>query len=156
MLTSAHEPRLHRLEKIFTRTPLYFLTLCSHDRAQFLANEEIHAAFRTFCEHASPHGVFVGGYVIMPDHVHVFASIGESAVALSGWVKSLKNTLSKTLRQQNHPAPHWQKGFFDHLLRSADSYSQKWDYVLANPVRAGLTPSQDAWPFQGVIHDLRY
>jgi len=32
----------------------------------------------------------------------------------------------------NIAAPHWQKGFFDHVLRSGDSYSQKWDYVREN------------------------
>jgi hypothetical protein len=28
--------------------------------------------------------------------------------------------------------------FFDHLLRSNESYSEKWNYVFDNPVRAGL------------------
>jgi putative transposase len=60
------------------------------------------------------------------------------------------------LRAQNHRAPHWQKGFFDHIMRSADSYSEKWDYVSANPVRAGLVHHADAWPYQGVIHDLHF
>ena len=31
-----------------------------------------------------------------------------------------------------------QEGFFDHLLRSYESYAQKWEYVRENPVRAGL------------------
>jgi REP-associated tyrosine transposase len=25
--------------------------------------------------------------------------------------------------------PLWQPGFFDHLLRNDESYSQKWEYV---------------------------
>ena len=32
----------------------------------------------------------------------------------------------------------WQEEFFDHVLRSSESYSQKWNYVKENPVRAGL------------------
>jgi hypothetical protein len=32
----------------------------------------------------------------------------------------------------------WQEEFFDHLLRPAESYSQKWDYVKENSARAGL------------------
>jgi putative transposase len=31
----------------------------------------------------------------------------------------------------------WQREYFDHLLRSDESYAQKWDYVRDNPVRAG-------------------
>ena len=30
------------------------------------------------------------------------------------------------------------KGFFDHLIRHSESYSEKWEYVRQNPVRAGL------------------
>jgi hypothetical protein len=29
----------------------------------------------------------------------------------------------------------WEEGFFDHILRSKESYSQKWNYVRENPVR---------------------
>jgi len=29
-------------------------------------------------------------------------------------------------------------GFFDHILRNDESYSEKWEYVRENPVRAGL------------------
>jgi REP element-mobilizing transposase RayT len=61
--------------------------------------------------------VFVGRYVLMPDHMHLFVDCGDELV-LSAWMKSLKNSLSKTLRQLGHAAPHWQKGFFDHLIRS--------------------------------------
>ena len=69
--------------------------------------------------------------------------------------RSLKNSLSKTLRQQGHAAPHWQKGFFDHILRASESYSQKWLYVAENPVRAGLVKNRTEWPWQGEIHPLR-
>ena len=45
--------------------------------------------------------------------------------------------------------PLWQPGFFDHVLRNDESYSQKREYVLKNPVRAGLVPRADDWPYQG-------
>jgi len=59
----------------------------------------------------------------------------------------LKNAVSKTLGESAIPAPHWQKGFFDHVLRSAESYSQKWHYVRENPVRAGLISRWEDWPY---------
>jgi hypothetical protein len=49
------------------------------------------------------------------------------------------------------PIPHWQKGFFDHLIRNSESYAQKWEYVRENPVRAGLVKHADAWPYQGEL-----
>jgi hypothetical protein len=53
-------------------------------------------------------------------------------------MKSLKNSLSKTWRNLKVEPPHWQKGFFDHVLRSGESYTEKWHYIRDNPVRAGL------------------
>jgi putative transposase len=48
----------------------------------------------------------------------------------------------------------WQEEFFDHLLRSGESYSQKWDYIKENPARAGLVDRSDQWPWQGEIEPL--
>jgi hypothetical protein len=45
----------------------------------------------------------------------------------------------------------WEEGFFDHVLRGNESYSQKWNYVRENPVRAGLVKSAPAGPYQGEI-----
>jgi hypothetical protein len=45
--------------------------------------------------------------------------------------------------------PIWQRGFFDHLLRSEESYAQKWDYVRGNPVRAQLVEKVEDWPYAG-------
>lgn len=48
----------------------------------------------------------------------------------------------------------WQGEFFDHVLRSSESYDQKWSYVRDNPLRAGLVANSDDWPFHGQIEDL--
>jgi hypothetical protein len=66
----------------------------------------------------------------------------DSGFALSSW---------KKLLSLGHNKPHWQEGFFDHILRSQESYSQKWDYVRMNPVRASLSQTPDEWPYQGEI-----
>ena len=151
---SLQKPRLRRLDRVFVDSPIYFITACSVDRRPILECESLHDAFRSFCVNSPQHGARVGRYVLMPDHLRLFVSVVE--ISLSNWVKSLKNTLSKTLRLLGCDAPHWQKGFFDHLLRSGESYSQKWDYVRENPVRAGLVESAEDWPFAGEIHDLEY
>jgi putative transposase len=97
----------------------------------------------------------VGRYVLMPDHMHFFVAFQPGTVLVSAWMKSLKNGLSKTLRSMGRRAPHWQDGFFDHVLRSCESYEQKWLYVRSNPVRAGLALRAEDWPYQGEIHPLQ-
>jgi hypothetical protein len=51
-------------------------------------------------------------------------------------------------------SPHWEKDFFDHVMRSEESYEQKWLYVRENPVRAGLVKRWEDWSYQGEIHHL--
>ncbi len=43
---------------------------------------------------------------------------------------------------------------FHHRLRRDESYSEKWDYVRMNPVRAGLVSDPDQWTYQGVLNEL--
>jgi hypothetical protein len=45
----------------------------------------------------------------------------------------------------------WQTGFFDHVLRHNESYSQKWEYVRQNPVRKGFVSRPEDWPYRGEI-----
>jgi putative transposase len=113
-----HEPRLKRLERLFADQPVYFITICTHDRKRLLDKIHVHEAFKSFAQQAPSHGTFVGNYVLMPDHLHLFAAFSSNAMLVSPWIKSLKNSLSKTLRQKEIRAPHWRKGFFDHVLRS--------------------------------------
>ena len=130
--------RLKRLDIVYQNSPIYFVTVCMAERRKLLANEAIHSAFIGFGDSARHCGAWVGAYVLMPDHVHLFVAIDTEKLSLSRWMKSLKGTLSSKLRAAGEAPPFWQKGFFDHVLRSGDSYSQKWHYVRENPVRAGL------------------
>jgi REP element-mobilizing transposase RayT len=77
-------------------------------------------------------------------------------VTLIKWVQALRSVLGKRLLALGFEKPHWQEGFFDHLLRSQESYSQKWDYVRMNPVRAGLSQTPEEWPYQGEIMRLPF
>src|SRR6266480_2793197 len=148
--------RLKRLVIIYQHSPIYFVTACTAKRQNLLANELIHSAFKAFAASGQEYGAWVGAYVLMPDHVHLFVAIDDQKLSLSEWMKSLKGTLSSKLRAGQNSAPYWQKGFFDHVLRNSDSYSEKWYYVRENPVRAGLTTSWSQWPYLGEIFDLQF
>ena len=155
MTTLRHRPP--RLTRIFQDVrPFYFVTFNTHQRKRLLACPELHEAFHRFAQEACHHGVAVGRYVIMPDHVHLFVALPDDGITLSRWIQSLRSILGKTLLGLGHPKPHWQEGFFDHLLRSGESYSEKWDYVCQNPVRAGLVSAADAWPYQGELVPIRF
>ncbi len=95
----------------------------------------------------------------MPDHVHFFCAPELDARPLSIFVGSCKQWTSKAITRNTALAlasPIWQEEFFDHALRSSESYSEKWKYVRKNPVRADLVASADDWPWQGEIEELRF
>jgi hypothetical protein len=76
----------------------------------------------------------------MPDHVHLFVR-GSQVFRLGPWVGRLKQALAKAAGLCRGNRQLWEEGFFDHVLRNDESYSQKWNYVRENPVRAGLAKS---------------
>jgi putative transposase len=140
-----------RLELVYAHDPLYFITCCTYRRRALLANHPVHAAFLEFGQRGLRDlGVAVGRYVILPDHLHFFVAI-PAHVTLGSWVGTLKRVVGKSVQRNDSRDPIWQRGFFDHVLRSAESYSQKWNYVRENPVRARLVENADAWPYAGEI-----
>jgi putative transposase len=139
-------PRLDRVFQYYD-PPLYFVTFNTHKRRKLLANAHVHAALIRFAHEGEVRGIAVGRYVIMPDHIHLFVR-GNLDFTLRQWVRMLKRALSSTIPVA---PPHWQKGFFDHLVRHGESYADKWEYVRQNPVRAGLVPQPDEWPWQGEV-----
>lgn len=144
------------LERLFDGVePFFFVTFNTHQRLPLLACAEVHDEFQKFCMRAfAEFHVAVGRYVVMPDHVHLFVAMPREGLRLENWVQSLRSVIGKRLLALGHPKPHWQEGFFDHVLRSYESYAQKWEYVRLNPVRAGLCARPEEWPFQGEIVEL--
>ena len=92
----------------------------------------------------------------MPDHAHLFIALSLAEIALQKWIKALRSVIGKKLLLGGFEKPHWQEGFYDHLLRSSESYSEKWEYVRMNPVRAGLSKTPEGWPYQGEIISLPF
>jgi len=123
----------------------------AHNRQPILANPETHQKFITFVEKSAQKGAAIGRYILMPDHIHLFLRCHES-LKVGDTIRLMKRSLSATFKT---PAPHWQPGFFDHILRQSESYGEKWHYVEQNPVRAGLVKTPEDWPFQGEIVELR-
>jgi putative transposase len=149
---------LRRLDEVWLPNPIYFLTVCAEGRANRLANDDFHSiaveVWQT-CERL--YGWAVGKYVVMPDHIHFFATDSRGERSLSHFVGKWKEwTAEYCARRLSWSMPLWQPEFFDHVLRSSDSYGRKWEYVKNNPVRAGLVATAEAWAFQGALPELRF
>ena len=136
------------------RMPIQFLTVCTKDRRKILACEDAHRALLDAW--ASADAWLVGRYVIMPDHIHLFCAPAVlDPVSLAKWIAYWKSLSTRGL-PEDIARPVWQKEYWDRLLRSGESYDQKWEYVIQNPVRAGLVERAEDWPYRGELNELRW
>jgi putative transposase len=132
--------------------PIVFLTVCAKDKKRILASDAVHRTLREAWTAAD--SWLVGRYVLMPDHLHLFCSPGQnSPVSLTRWVAFWKSHASRHWPNRQD-APIWQPNFWDTQLRRGESYDNKWQYVVENPVRAKLVEKSTDWPYQGEIHPL--
>ena len=147
---------LRRLDRVWIEHPIYFVTTCTLRRRSILTSPEVSTILVDEWRSARErHGWAVGRYVLMPDHVHFFCSAELDAKPLPKFMQSWKQWTSKRIgREVKIGGTIWQAEFFDHVLRSGENYSQKWDYVRENPVHAGLVDDADHWLWQGEIEDL--
>jgi len=126
-----------------------FLTVCTQDRARWLAQTSVQRSLHDIWKHTAT-AWLVCDFLLMPDHLHLFCAPGDLEVGIERWVAFWKNHLAKALPQVGT----FQRGGFHHRLRTDESYSQKWQYVRENPVRAGLVKHPEDWPYQGRVHQL--
>jgi putative transposase len=138
----------------FNTSRIVHLTVCSEKRKQIFCNDAAHALLIGSWKKAD--AWMVGRYVIMPDHVHLFCSpVGMDFPQIKIWVNYWK---SLSARQWSDPGVGkvWQRDFWDTQLRKGESYAEKWNYVLHNPVRANLVDDANLWPYQGEMNVLQW
>lgn len=128
-----------------------FATICTAQRRPWLATEECHVALR--CAWKAADAWLVGRYVIMPDHIHLFAAPAARDIDIERWVQYWKAMVTRTIRER---AGGWQRRCWHHRLRRTESYVEKWEYVAHNPVRKGLVAKAEDWPFQGEMSVLSW
>jgi len=128
---------------------IVYLTVCTKRRVPWLATPEAHRLLIQTWKNAT--AWLVGRYVVMPDHLHLFAEPGTPELPFDNWVRFWKSRFTKAHGDALH---EWQVDHWDRRLRNEDSYDEKWNYVRNNPVRHKLVSRAEDWPFQGELSPL--
>jgi putative transposase len=121
----------------------YFITVsCRQRGVNQLAHSTLAERIFETIKHRNREGIwFVHLALIMPDHVHLLVAFPASDKRMQTIVSKWKEWTAKSLSIQ------WQRDFFEHRLRKEESRREKADYILANPVRAGLVARTEDWPY---------
>jgi len=89
-------------------------------------------------------------YCFMPDHIHlILQGLSPNADAWKA-VVNFKQQSGYWLHQ-NRNQFHWQKGFFDHVIRRSEDLESQIRYIAQNPIRSGLAHNWGEYPHTGSL-----
>jgi putative transposase len=121
----------------------YFITVCCEQRGRnLLATAVVGHSLLGTIKHRHARVIWYAHLaLVMPDHVHLILSFPETGKRVQSIVSKWKEWTAKSLKID------WQRDFFEHRLRMEESFREKADYVLANPIRGGLVEKFEDWPY---------
>jgi REP-associated tyrosine transposase len=125
-------PHLQRLGKT------YFITFTTLDRRVLTAKERDITLACIVRGHRRTMALYAA--VVMPDHVHLLAMPDDDGIA--HLMQQLKGVSAHQIGQ-----PVWQREYFDRIIRSTEDLREKGEYIIANPVRAGLVERAEDYPW---------
>lgn len=144
--------KLPRLAPNFYRGSAYvFWTHTTEQRIRFPLTDIFHSRFREILAHCcARYHLAIPVYCIMPDHLHLLA------IGLSEDSDQRKATayFRKHLSPLIAPAV-WQRQAHDHVVREDERangiFADSVDYILENPVRAGLVDGWKQYSYTGCL-----
>jgi REP element-mobilizing transposase RayT len=86
-------------------------------------------------------------YCLMPDHLHLIVSPGESALTLSKFLNIFKGRTTAAFREKEGLKKIWQRSAFDHIIRTEENLKGGIEYIRNNPVRKGIVGNADDYPY---------
>lgn len=120
----------------------YFVTGCIVGRQSVLAVPVIAHAIRAHWKESDATGdTATFAATVMPDHFHWFFQLGER-LTLGRVLAKFK---VRTKASLHNVSASWQRDFFEHHLRSADSSEEYGIYIFMNPYRARLVTTDATW-----------
>lgn len=124
----------------------YHVTFATSERRRFFNDfRRARAVMRVFGDLDYSGDTRTHTFMLMPDHVHWLFTL--NAGTLSRTVARAKTLSSRDVRVLCPEIETvWQKDFYDHALLSDESFRVVGDYIVANPVRAGIAEDIRAYP----------
>ena len=135
----------------------YFVTLCTHNRAQIFqmepavgnglcavpeANQLLHNWIKETEKKFS--NISIEKYIIMADHLHLMVTIRQQYIGVSlpkimHFFKTMTtNSYIREVKAGNLPPfdqKLWQKSYYDHVVRNQQDYNEIWEYIENNPLK---------------------
>lgn len=127
---------------------LHFVTFSCYRREPRLGAEAVRDSVEAELERVRKwYRLFVTGYVVMPEHVHLLVSEPERS-SLPVAIQMLKQNVARLWG----PGRLWQIRYYDYLVRSEKKRIEKLQYMHRNPVARGLVERPEDWRWSSFRH----
>lgn len=137
-----------RLKRFQQDGGLHFLTFSCHGRFPYLVRTRACELFERSLEATRRRYVlFVFGYVIMPEHIHLLVSEPKRST-LARVIQALKTSVAKQSQQR----PFWLPRYYDFNVHSEEKRVEKLRYIDRNPVIRGLVSCPHDWRWSSYRH----
>ena len=89
-------------------------------------------------------------WVVMPDHLHWLAQL--QTASLDGLLQRIKGRSARRINlHRGSSGPVWQAGYHDRAIRKEEDLLSVARYIVANPLRAGLTKQVGDYPLWDAV-----
>ncbi|WP_445285957.1 REP-associated tyrosine transposase [Yoonia sp. 208BN28-4] len=146
-----------------------FFTVCLADRRKSLLVDYIEKLRTAVSETRKDRPFQIDAWVVLPDHMHAIWTLPDRDRGYGVRWGAIKSKFTRSLRQSGvlsrdamrhaklatGTAGVWQPRFWEHHIRSAESFRRCRHYCWYNPVRHGYVDAPEDWEFSSVHRDLR-
>jgi REP element-mobilizing transposase RayT len=126
-------------------------TLCIKDRVTLFTKPDVVSAFIDILKEITLKGNYIiPVYCFMPNHQHLIVRGTKVSCDVRQAIVHYKQKTGFWMITNKINAK-WQKDFYDHIIRKHEELPTQVRYILDNPVRKGLVPYWQDYPFKGSI-----
>ena len=119
---------------------------CRNRQRAFVKSSVVEAVREEFLRPAYRHQFAVLAYTFMPDHAHLLVEGLSEQADFRRWAMLVRRRTTMAC-QFVLPNGLWQDGYYERALRKSEDVRAMIDYILDNPVRAGLVSRPLDYPF---------
>jgi REP element-mobilizing transposase RayT len=112
---------------------------------QDVRNKVVIEVLKTGCD---LDGFTLVAYCLIPNHLHILVGAGKGSSRLPFFVRAFKSFASRRAGEKL-----WQRGYYEHVMRSDESLRTVAEYILDNPVRKGIVESRGEYGWGWCVYD---
>ena len=115
-----------------------------------LKRPEVAGLVRDSIQHCGQADCDLHSWVIMPNHVHLLFTPHTNVSSL---LRRLKGYSARQVNQllARTGQPFWENESYDRLVRNGEEFRRIENYILTNPVKAGLAGSVEEFPWSSAV-----